>query len=127
MDAGDFIFLNHKILSKQEKISLITLDNIHKIPFLRKAYELAKNENKRLVHLCTGDVPPVKPVRNPSPSVSTIRRPSLPATRSTAVVPWTFLSAVPPYVIAALLTEASATDNVRRANFTNFIWIIYLN
>ena len=59
MDIGDFIFLNHKILSKQEKISLITLDNIHKIPFLRNAYELAKNENKRLVHLCTGDVPPV--------------------------------------------------------------------
>jgi hypothetical protein len=29
-------------------------------------------------------------------------------------------------VMAALLTEASATDNVRRANFTNFIWIIYL-
>jgi hypothetical protein len=28
---------------------------------------------------------------------------------------------------AALLTEASATDKVRRANFTNFIWIIYLN
>jgi len=53
MDAGDIIFLNHKILSKQEKISLITLDNI------RNAYELAKNENKRLVHLCTGDVPPV--------------------------------------------------------------------
>lgn len=24
----------------------------------RNAYELAKNENKRLVHLCTGDVPP---------------------------------------------------------------------
>jgi hypothetical protein len=45
-------------LSKQEKINLITLDNIHKIPFLRNAYELAKNENKRLVHLCTGDVPP---------------------------------------------------------------------
>jgi len=59
MDIGDFIFLNHKILSKQEKIGLITLDNIHKIPFLRNAYELAKNENKRLVHLCTGDVPPV--------------------------------------------------------------------
>ena len=58
MDIGDFIFLNHKILSKQEKINLITLDNIHKIPFLRNAYELAKNENKRLVHLCTGDVPP---------------------------------------------------------------------
>ena len=59
MDAVDIIFLNHKILSKQEKISLITLDNIDKIPFLRNAYELAKNENKRLVHLCTGDVPPV--------------------------------------------------------------------
>jgi hypothetical protein len=59
MDVGDFIFLNHKILSKQEKISIVTLDNIHKIPFLRNAYELAKNENKRLVHLCTGDVPPM--------------------------------------------------------------------
>ena len=46
MDAVDIIFLNHKILSKQEKISLITLDNIDKIPFLRNAYELAKNENK---------------------------------------------------------------------------------
>jgi hypothetical protein len=59
MNINDFIFLNHKILSKQEKINLITLDNIHKIPFLRNAYELAKNENKRLVHLCTGDVPPL--------------------------------------------------------------------
>lgn len=59
MDVGDFIFLNHKILSKQEKINLITLDNIDKIPFLRNAYELAKKENKRLVHLCTGDVPPL--------------------------------------------------------------------
>ena len=45
MDVGDFIFLNHRILSKQEKI--------------QNAYELAKNENKRLVHLCMGDVPPV--------------------------------------------------------------------
>ena len=53
MDTRDIIFLNHKILSKQEKISLITLDNI------QNAYELAKNENKRLVHLCTGDVPSV--------------------------------------------------------------------
>ena len=59
MNIDDFIFLNHKILSKQEKITLITHDNIHKIPFLRNAYELAKNENKRLVHLCTGDVPPL--------------------------------------------------------------------
>ena len=59
MDAGDIIFLNHKILSKQEKINLINRDNIHKIPFLRNAYELAKNKNKRLVHLCTGDVHPV--------------------------------------------------------------------
>lgn len=59
MDVGDFIFLNHKILSKQEKISIITLDNIYKIPFLQNAYELAKKENKRLVHLCTGDVPPI--------------------------------------------------------------------
>jgi hypothetical protein len=59
MDVGEFIFLNHKILSKQEKINLITLDNIHKIPFLRNAYELSKKENKRLVHLFTGDVPPV--------------------------------------------------------------------
>ena len=59
MDVGDFIFLNRKILSKQEKINLITLDNIYKFPFLRNAYELAKNENKRLVHLCTGDVPPL--------------------------------------------------------------------
>ena len=59
MNIEKFVFLNHKILSKQEKISLITLDNIDKIPFLRDAYELAKNENKRLVHLCTGDVPPV--------------------------------------------------------------------
>ena len=58
MNISDFVFLNHKILSKQEKINLITLDNIEKIPFLRNAYELAKNENKRLVHLCTGDVPP---------------------------------------------------------------------
>ena len=39
MDFGDFIFLNHKIN--------------------QNAYELAKNENKRLVHLCTGDVPPL--------------------------------------------------------------------
>ena len=59
MNISDFVFLNHKILSKQEKINLITLDNIEKIPFLRNAYELAKNENKRLVHLCTGDVPPL--------------------------------------------------------------------
>ena len=59
MNINDFIFLNHKILSKQEKINLITLDNIHKIPILKNAYELAKNENKRLVHLCTGDVPPI--------------------------------------------------------------------
>ena len=59
MNIENFIFLNHKILSKQEKISLITHDNINKIPFLKNAYELAKNENKRLVHLCTGDVPPV--------------------------------------------------------------------
>jgi hypothetical protein len=59
MNIENFIFLNHKILSKQEKISLITLDNINKIPFLKNAYELAKNENKRLVHLCTGDVPPL--------------------------------------------------------------------
>jgi LmbE family N-acetylglucosaminyl deacetylase len=59
MNTGDFIFLNHKILSKQEKINLITQDNIHKIPFLRNAYKLAKNNNKRLVNLCTGDVPPV--------------------------------------------------------------------
>jgi hypothetical protein len=59
MNIENFIFLNHKILSKQEKINLITLDNIDKIPFLRNAYELAKNENKRLVHLCTGDVPPL--------------------------------------------------------------------
>jgi hypothetical protein len=59
MDISDFIFLNHKILSKQEKISLITLENIHKIPFLKNAYELAKNVNKRLVHLCTGDAPPI--------------------------------------------------------------------
>jgi hypothetical protein len=59
MDVGDFIFLNHKILSKQEKINLITLDNIYKFPFLRKEYEIAKNENKRFVHLCTGDVPPI--------------------------------------------------------------------
>jgi hypothetical protein len=58
MNISDFVFLNHKILSKQEKINLITLDNIEKIPFLRNAYELAKNENKRLVHFCTGDVPP---------------------------------------------------------------------
>ena len=58
MNISDFVFINHKILSKQEKINLITLDNIEKIPFLRNAYELAKNENKRLVHLCTGDVPP---------------------------------------------------------------------
>jgi hypothetical protein len=48
MDIVDFIFLNHKIFSKQEKI--------------QNAYELAKNENKRLVHLCTGDVhPPILP------------------------------------------------------------------
>ena len=59
MDVGNFIFLNHKILSKQEKINLITLDNIHKIPFLRNAYELAKNKKKRLVHLCTGNFPPL--------------------------------------------------------------------
>jgi hypothetical protein len=59
MNIENFIFLNHKILSKQQKISLITLDNIDKIPFLRNAYELAKNENKILVHLCTGDVPPL--------------------------------------------------------------------
>jgi len=59
MNISDFVFLNHKILSKQEKINLITLDNIEKIPFLRNAYELAKNENKRLVHLCSGDVPPL--------------------------------------------------------------------
>ena len=59
MDVGDFIFLNRKILSKQEKINLITLDNIYKFPFLRKEYEMAKNENKRFVHLCTGDVPPI--------------------------------------------------------------------
>ena len=59
MNIEKFVFLNHKILSKQEKINLITLDNIDKIPFLRNAYELAKNENKRLVHLCTGDVPPL--------------------------------------------------------------------
>lgn len=59
MNIENFIFLNHKILSKQEKINLITLDNINKIPFLRNAYELAKKENKRLVHLCTGDVPPI--------------------------------------------------------------------
>ena len=52
MDVGDFIFLNHKILPKQEKINL-TLANI------RNAYELAKNENKRLVHLCTGETPPL--------------------------------------------------------------------
>jgi hypothetical protein len=39
MDVGDFIFLNHKIN--------------------QNAYELSKKENKRLVHLCTGDVPPV--------------------------------------------------------------------
>ena len=39
MDVGDFIFLNHKI-------------NLN-------AYELSKNENKRIVHLCTGDVPPL--------------------------------------------------------------------
>lgn len=59
MNIENFIFLNHKILSKQEKINLITLNNIDKIPFLRNAYELSKNENKRLVHLCTGDVPPL--------------------------------------------------------------------
>lgn len=59
MDLGDFIFLNRKILSKQEKINLITLDNIYKFPFLRKEYEMAKNENKRFVHFCTGDVPPI--------------------------------------------------------------------
>jgi hypothetical protein len=59
MDLVDFIFLNRKILSKQEKINLITLDNIYKFPFLRKEYEMAKNENKRFVHLCTGDVPPI--------------------------------------------------------------------
>ena len=53
MNIENFVFLNHKILSKQEKISLITLDNI------QNAYELAKNENKRLVHLCTGDFSPV--------------------------------------------------------------------
>ena len=58
-DNGEFIFLNHKILSKQDKINLITLDNIDKIPFLRNAYELAKIQNKRLIHLCTGYVPPV--------------------------------------------------------------------
>jgi hypothetical protein len=59
MNIENFIFLNHKILSKKEKINLITLDNIDKIPFLQNAYELAKKENKRLVHLCTGDVPPL--------------------------------------------------------------------
>ena len=59
MNYNNFIFLNHKILSKQEKIHLITLDNIDKIPFLKNAYELAKNENKRLIHLCSGDCPPV--------------------------------------------------------------------
>lgn len=59
MNINNFVFLNHKILSKQEKINLITLDNIDKIPFLKNAYELAKKENKRLVHLCAGDVPPL--------------------------------------------------------------------
>jgi hypothetical protein len=59
MDFSDFIFLNHKILSKQEKIKLITLDNIYKIPFLKNAYELSINQNKRLIHLCSGDIPPV--------------------------------------------------------------------
>lgn len=59
MNYTNFIFLNHKILSKQEKIYLITLDNIDKIPFLKNAYELAKKEKKRLVHLCSGDCPPV--------------------------------------------------------------------
>jgi hypothetical protein len=59
MNYSNFIFLNHKILSKQEKIHLITLDNIDKIPFLKNAYELAKIENKRLVHLFSGDCPPI--------------------------------------------------------------------
>ena len=39
MNIENFIFLNHKILSKQEKISLITLDNINKIPFLKKRHD----------------------------------------------------------------------------------------
>jgi len=49
MNIENFVFLNHKILSNH--------DNINKIPFLRNAYELAKKENKRLVHLCAGNFP----------------------------------------------------------------------
>jgi hypothetical protein len=59
MEIDDFIYINNKISSKQNNVNIITLDNINIFPFLQDAYELAKNQNKRFIYLCPGDVPPV--------------------------------------------------------------------
>lgn len=58
MEIDDFIYINNKISSKQENIYIITLDNINKFPFLQNTYNLAKNQKKRFIYLCPGDVPP---------------------------------------------------------------------
>ena len=42
MNIDNFIFLNHRIKSKQEKIDLITLNNIDKIPIVTNIKKVEK-------------------------------------------------------------------------------------
>lgn len=52
---SDFIYLNYKIRSKESKIKFVDETNV---PIISNALALAKQNNKKLVYLCGGDVPP---------------------------------------------------------------------
>ena len=52
----NFIFLTYKIKSKQDKIKYVDENNVE---IVKNALLLAKNNNKKLIYLCGGDVPPV--------------------------------------------------------------------
>jgi hypothetical protein len=51
----DYIFLNYKIKSKQDKIKYITKDNIK---IIKDTIELSEKYNKKIIYLCGGDKPP---------------------------------------------------------------------
>ena len=52
----NFIFLTHKIKSKQDKIKYVDENNVE---IVKNTLILAKKNNTKLIYLCGGDVPPV--------------------------------------------------------------------
>ena len=53
---SDYIFLNYKIKSKQDNIKYVNEENIE---IVKNSLLLSRKYNKKLIHLCGGDVPPV--------------------------------------------------------------------